>query len=172
MSAWFGTILYTTVLVICGLFRISPWMIVNSFLLLPLLFLLLGFLVHVVGIPGNPVSGNVIAQVFFPAFTAFKLIFVALFGTLFLGVVIGPGLLVHRIIRDTAGLGVEQTARIVRSVIGGLLRYCQSHHKRTYPDDRDKEISLYLGSRQRKANHTQGNFYPRYQVLFPAAILL
>lgn len=49
---------------------IPGWMIVNAFLLLPAVFLLLSFVIHQIGLPGSPISGNILAQVFVPAYAS------------------------------------------------------------------------------------------------------
>jgi ABC-2 type transport system permease protein len=51
-------------------FLVNPWIAVNSFVAAPLVYLLLSLLVHLVGLTGKPVTGNVIAQVFLPVFTS------------------------------------------------------------------------------------------------------
>jgi hypothetical protein len=57
-----------------GLSLIVPaWTLVSSFVLLPTIFLLLGFVIHLVGLPGNPISGNVIAQIFVPAYASLSI---------------------------------------------------------------------------------------------------
>ena len=47
-------------------FVISPWMIVSSFIAVPLIYLSLIFLVHAVGLAGEPATANIIAQIFLP----------------------------------------------------------------------------------------------------------
>jgi ABC-type Na+ efflux pump permease subunit len=49
-------------------FLINPWIVVSSFIGVPLIYLFLTLLVHLVGLVGNPISGNVIAQVFLPVY--------------------------------------------------------------------------------------------------------
>jgi ABC-type Na+ efflux pump permease subunit len=49
-------------------FLINIWMILSSFVGVPLIYLFLTLLVHLVGLTSNPISGNVIAQVFLPAY--------------------------------------------------------------------------------------------------------
>ncbi len=71
---------FLAVLVFCGFnvvfiipageFLFSPWMFISVFAVLPLLYLGLSLLVHLAGLSGKTASGNVIAQVFFPAFGA------------------------------------------------------------------------------------------------------
>lgn len=51
-------------------FLVNLWIAVNSFVAAPLVYLLLSLLVHLVGLTGKPVTGNVIAQVFLPVFTS------------------------------------------------------------------------------------------------------
>lgn len=89
-------------------FLSSPWPLVNCFLLLPAVFMLLAFLVHLVGLPGNPVSGNAIAQIFLPAYTSLVI-------NLAVRDMIGP---------SHANLAVIQTAivLVLAGVIAGALR--------------------------------------------------
>jgi len=51
-------------------FIITPWMIISNFIAVPLIYLLLCLLVHVVGLIGKPGTGNVIAQIFIPVMIA------------------------------------------------------------------------------------------------------
>lgn len=51
-------------------FLLTPWIAISSFVALPLIYLGLSLLVHVVGLTGNPATGNVIVQVFLPVFAA------------------------------------------------------------------------------------------------------
>ncbi len=51
-------------------FIINPWIIVNNFIGVPLLYLVLNLLVHIVGLMGKPATGNVISQVFLPILIA------------------------------------------------------------------------------------------------------
>ena len=51
-------------------FIVNPWMMVSSFLSVPLVYLALGLLVHLIGLTGKPATGNVIAQVFLPLVTS------------------------------------------------------------------------------------------------------
>jgi cytochrome b561 len=51
-------------------FVINPWIAVTSFVMLPLMYLCLSLLVHLIGLTGNPQSGNTVAQFFLPAMTA------------------------------------------------------------------------------------------------------
>lgn len=47
-------------------FIINPWIVVNSFIAAPLVYLCLGFLVYLIGLTGKPATGNIIAQIFLP----------------------------------------------------------------------------------------------------------
>ena len=47
-------------------FLITPWMAISSFVAVPLIYLCLSLLVHLVGLTGKPATGNVIVQVFLP----------------------------------------------------------------------------------------------------------
>lgn len=47
-------------------FIITPGMIVTSFVAVPLVYLAMTLVVHLVGLTGRPATGNVIAQVFLP----------------------------------------------------------------------------------------------------------
>jgi ABC-type Na+ efflux pump permease subunit len=47
-------------------FVVTPWMIVSSFILVPLIYLILVFMVYIIGLSGKPATGNVIAQIFLP----------------------------------------------------------------------------------------------------------
>ncbi|MDY6917705.1 MAG: ABC transporter permease subunit [Chloroflexota bacterium] len=51
-------------------FLFTPWIAISSFVALPLIYLSLSLLVHVIGLTGNPATGNVIVQVFLPVFAA------------------------------------------------------------------------------------------------------
>jgi ABC-2 type transport system permease protein len=47
-------------------FLINPWMIISSFVAIPLMYLSLCLLVHLVGLTGKAATGNAITQVFLP----------------------------------------------------------------------------------------------------------
>lgn len=47
-------------------FLLNPWMVVSSFVAVPLVCLSLGLLVHLVGLTSRTAIGNVIAQIFLP----------------------------------------------------------------------------------------------------------
>jgi len=49
-------------------FVFTPWIAISSFVALPLIYLSLSLLVHLIGLTGNPATGNVIVQVFLPVF--------------------------------------------------------------------------------------------------------
>lgn len=49
-------------------FLVTPWMVLTSFIAVPLIYLLLGLLVHLVGLTSKTANGNVIAQIFLPVF--------------------------------------------------------------------------------------------------------
>lgn len=51
-------------------FIVTPWMMVSSLVAVPLVYLALSLLVHLVGLTGKPMTANVIAQVFIPVMTA------------------------------------------------------------------------------------------------------
>jgi len=51
-------------------FLLTPWMVISSFVALPLIYLGLSLLVHVIGLTGNPATGNVIVQIFLPVFAS------------------------------------------------------------------------------------------------------
>jgi hypothetical protein len=51
-------------------FVINPWIAVTTFVMLPLMYLCLSLLVHLIGLTGSPGTGNVVAQFFLPAMTA------------------------------------------------------------------------------------------------------
>lgn len=51
-------------------FLLTPWTAISSFVALPLVYLGLSLLVHLIGLTGNPATGNVIVQVFLPVFAA------------------------------------------------------------------------------------------------------
>jgi ABC-2 type transport system permease protein len=51
-------------------FLATPWIIISSFVAVPLIYLGLSLLVHLIGLTGKPVTGNVIAQVFLPVFAS------------------------------------------------------------------------------------------------------
>ncbi len=50
-------------------FIYSHWIGLNSFLVIPLVYLCLSFLVHLIGLTGKPATGNVVVQVFLPIAT-------------------------------------------------------------------------------------------------------
>lgn len=47
-------------------FICTPWMALSSFLAVPLVYLCLSLLVHLIGLTGKPATGNIIAQIFLP----------------------------------------------------------------------------------------------------------
>jgi len=47
-------------------FLFTPWIAVSSFLAVPLIYLCLSLLAHLIGLTGKPATGNVIVQVFLP----------------------------------------------------------------------------------------------------------
>jgi len=47
-------------------FICTQWMALSSFLAVPLIYLCLSLLVHLIGLTGKPATGNVIAQIFLP----------------------------------------------------------------------------------------------------------
>jgi len=47
-------------------FLITPWIAISSFVAVPLIYLCLSLLVHLIGLAGRPATGNVIVQVFLP----------------------------------------------------------------------------------------------------------
>lgn len=47
-------------------FICTPWMALSSFLAVPLIYLSLSLLVHLIGLTGKPATGNVVAQIFLP----------------------------------------------------------------------------------------------------------
>ena len=51
-------------------FLINPWIAVSSFVAMPLIYLSLSLLVHIIGLSGKPATGNVIVQVFLPVFAS------------------------------------------------------------------------------------------------------
>jgi len=51
-------------------FLINPWMILSSLVAVPLIYLGLSFLAHIIGLAGKPVTANVIVQVFLPVFAS------------------------------------------------------------------------------------------------------
>jgi hypothetical protein len=51
-------------------FLVTPWIIVTSFVALPLIYLSLSLLVHLIGLTGKPATGNVIVQIFLPVFAS------------------------------------------------------------------------------------------------------
>jgi ABC-2 type transport system permease protein len=51
-------------------FLITPWMAISSFVAVPAMYFSLGLLVHLVGLAGDAIAGNVIAQVFLSGITA------------------------------------------------------------------------------------------------------
>jgi hypothetical protein len=51
-------------------FLINPWMAISSFVAIPLIYLSLSLLVHIIGLAGKPATANVIVQVFLPVFAS------------------------------------------------------------------------------------------------------
>jgi len=51
-------------------FIITPWIIISSFITVPLIYFFLSLLVHLIGYTGKPATGNVIIQVFLPVFVS------------------------------------------------------------------------------------------------------
>ncbi len=51
-------------------FLINPWIAVSSFIAVPLIYLGLSLMVHLIGLTGKPATGNVIVQVFLPVFSS------------------------------------------------------------------------------------------------------
>jgi ABC-2 type transport system permease protein len=51
-------------------FLLNPWIAISSFFGVPLIYLSLSMLVHLIGLTGKPATGNVIVQVFLPVFTS------------------------------------------------------------------------------------------------------
>lgn len=49
-------------------FLLNPWSAVSAFVGVPLVYLSLSLLVHIIGLTGKPATGNVIVQIFLPAF--------------------------------------------------------------------------------------------------------
>ncbi|MFC2012536.1 hypothetical protein ACFLVU_05335 [Chloroflexota bacterium] len=51
-------------------FLINPWMAISSFVAVPIIYLSLSLLVHIIGLAGKPATANVIVQVFLPVFAS------------------------------------------------------------------------------------------------------
>ena len=51
-------------------FLLTPWIAISSFVALPLIYLGLSLLVHVIGLTGSPATGNAIVQIFLPVFAS------------------------------------------------------------------------------------------------------
>jgi hypothetical protein len=51
-------------------FLFNPWIAISSFVAVPLVYLSLSLLVHLIGLTGKPATGNVIVQVFLPVFAS------------------------------------------------------------------------------------------------------
>ena len=49
-------------------FLFNPWVAITSFIVFPVMYLLLGLLVYLIGLIGKPVNANIIAQIFLPLF--------------------------------------------------------------------------------------------------------
>jgi ABC-2 type transport system permease protein len=47
-------------------FLFTPWIAISSFLAVPLIYLCLSLLAHLIGLTSKPVNGNVIVQIFLP----------------------------------------------------------------------------------------------------------
>lgn len=51
-------------------FLINPWIILSGFIAVPLIYLCLTLLVYLIGLMGNPATGNIIAQIFLPVYAS------------------------------------------------------------------------------------------------------
>jgi ABC-2 type transport system permease protein len=51
-------------------FLVNPWMLISNLIAVPVIYLGLLLLLHVIGLIGKPATANVIAQVFLPVFLA------------------------------------------------------------------------------------------------------
>jgi len=51
-------------------FLINPWIAISSFVAVPLIYLGLSLLVHIIGLAGKPATANVIVQIFLPVFAS------------------------------------------------------------------------------------------------------
>jgi len=51
-------------------FLFTPWIAISSFVMVPLIYLALSLLAHLIGLTGNPATSNVIVQVFLPVFAS------------------------------------------------------------------------------------------------------
>jgi ABC-2 type transport system permease protein len=51
-------------------FLLNPWIALSAFVALPLVYLGLSLLVHLIGLSGKPATGNVIVQMFLPVFAS------------------------------------------------------------------------------------------------------
>jgi ABC-2 type transport system permease protein len=51
-------------------FILTPWMVFSNLIVVPLVYLALTLLVHVVGLAGKPATANIISQIFLPVMTA------------------------------------------------------------------------------------------------------
>lgn len=51
-------------------FLINPWIILNGFVAVPFIYLCLSLLVYLIGLTGNPATGNIIAQIFLPFYAS------------------------------------------------------------------------------------------------------
>ena len=51
-------------------FLINTWMAISSFVAVPIIYLSLSLLVHIIGLAGKPATANVIVQVFLPVFAS------------------------------------------------------------------------------------------------------
>ena len=49
-------------------FLFNPWVTITSFIVFPVMYLLFGLLVYLIGLIGKPVNANIIAQIFLPLF--------------------------------------------------------------------------------------------------------
>ena len=49
-------------------FLLTPWAAISSFVVLPLIYLGMSLLAHIIGLTGNPATSNVIVQIFLPVF--------------------------------------------------------------------------------------------------------
>jgi riboflavin transporter FmnP len=51
-------------------FLLTPWIAISSFVAVPLVYFSLSLLVYLIGLTGKPATGNVIVQIFLPAFAS------------------------------------------------------------------------------------------------------
>ena len=84
-------------------FLVTPWIAINSFVAVPIMYFCLSLLVHLIGLTGSPQTANVVVQVFLPTMVALGINLPLHFG---LDITSWPFALIHLGIAAAAGIAV------------------------------------------------------------------